>query len=87
MSAESTEAWLIILREHVAEVEEDTPEVFEKQRRLVKLLVERITAGRDEHGVTQVRITYRFRPPGDEGSGGEHAFVSGINNPSGCFAG
>jgi hypothetical protein len=67
-------------------VEEDTPEAFEKRRRLVKLLVERITAGRDEYGVTQVRKTYRFGPPSEAGSGEEGRFVSGINNPSGCFA-
>jgi hypothetical protein len=41
--AASTEAWLVSLRERIAEVEEDTREAFEKRRELVRLLVERIT--------------------------------------------
>jgi len=57
------EAWLLALRERVAEVEEDTEEAFEKRRQLVKWLVAGITAGRDEDGELDVRITYRFGPP------------------------
>ena len=67
--------------ERVAQVEEDTPKAFEKRRRLLKLLVDRIIAGRDEHGVTQVRITYRFGPPDDDSGGEEKEFVTGIKNP------
>jgi uncharacterized small protein (DUF1192 family) len=63
LAAKSTEAWLLTLRERIAEVEEDTEEAFEKRRQLVKLLVERIDVGRDEYGETQVHITYRFGPP------------------------
>jgi hypothetical protein len=63
LAAKSTEAWLLTLREHVAEVEEDTEEAFEKRRQLVKLLVARIDVGRDEYGDIQVHITYRFGPP------------------------
>jgi site-specific DNA recombinase len=78
--AETTAAWLITLRERIAEVEEDTEEAFRKRRQLVKLLVEGITAGKKE-GRTEVRITYRFDPPG-EAQDGEDAFVSGVQNSS-----
>jgi molybdopterin converting factor small subunit len=61
--AESTKAWLLTLRERLFEVEEDTEEAFEKRRQLVKLLVAGITAGKDEDGRPDVRITYRFGPP------------------------
>jgi site-specific DNA recombinase len=77
---ETTAAWLIILRERIAEVEEDTEEAFGKRRQLVKLLVEGITAGKKE-GRTEVRITYRFDPPG-EAQDGEEAFLSGVQNSS-----
>ena len=63
LAAKSTEAWLLTLRERVAEVEEDTEEAFEKRRHLVKLLVDRIDVDRDEYGDAQVLITYRFGPP------------------------
>jgi hypothetical protein len=63
LAAKSTEAWLLTLRERVAEVEEDTEEAFEKRRHLVKLLVDRIDVDRDECGDTQVYITYRFGRP------------------------
>jgi hypothetical protein len=78
--AESTEAWLLTLRERIAEVEEDTEEAFEKRRQLVKLLVAGITAGRDEDGQLDVRITYRFGPP--EPVDEEDMFVTGVQNPS-----
>jgi site-specific DNA recombinase len=61
--AESTEAWLLTLRERLSEVEEGAEEAFEKRRQLVKLLVAGITAGKDEDGRPDVRITYRFGPP------------------------
>ena len=44
-------------------MEQDTEEAFEKRRELVKLPVERITAGRNEDGRPKVVITYRFGPP------------------------
>jgi hypothetical protein len=60
---QDAEAWLLTLREHITEVEEDTEEAFEKRRQLVKLFVAGITARRDEDGHLDVRITYRFGPP------------------------
>ena len=78
--AETTAAWLITLRERIAEVEEDTEEAFRKRRQLVKLLVEGITAGKKE-GRSEVQITYRFDPPG-EVQDGEDAFLSGVQNGS-----
>jgi site-specific DNA recombinase len=64
LTAQTTEAWLLTLRERVEEVEEDTGEALEKRRELVKLLVEQIKVDRNEDGHTQVQITYRFgRPP------------------------
>ena len=75
---ETTAAWLIALKERIAEVEEDTEEAFRKRRQLVKLLVEGITAGKKE-GRTEVRITYRFDPPGDA-QDGEDAFMDGVQN-------
>ncbi len=43
--AASTHAWLMTLRERIAEVETDTKEAFAKRRQLVKLLVARIDRG------------------------------------------
>ena len=63
LAAKNTEAWLLTLRDRIAEVEEDTDEAFEKRRELAKLLVERIDVGRDENGRPRARITYRFGPP------------------------
>ena len=63
MVAESTEAWLVSLRENLSEVEQDTEEAFANRRTLVKLLVEWLTASRDEtNGDARVEITYRFGP-------------------------
>jgi hypothetical protein len=46
------------------EVEEDTPEGFEKRKQLVELLVAEVTVGKKpEDSRTEVRITYRFGPP------------------------
>jgi chromosome segregation ATPase len=61
--ADTTVAWLKVLRARAEEVEEDTPEAFIKRQRLVRLLVEGITLGRDEDGETTVEVTYRFGPP------------------------
>jgi hypothetical protein len=49
----------------VAIWEGDTPEAFERRRELVRLLVERITVGRDKNGDTRAEITYRFAPPSE----------------------
>ena len=89
--AKSTEAWLLRLREHIAEVEEDTGEAFAKRRQLVKLLVARIDLGRDQDTRPRARINYRFGPLGpptgtedawDEGD----VFVAGERNSSTILA-
>jgi hypothetical protein len=66
LTAQTTEAWLLTLRERIEEVEEDTGEALEKRRELVKLLVEQIKVNRNEDGHTQVQITYRFGPLPEE---------------------
>jgi hypothetical protein len=76
--AANAEAWLLTLRERLSEVEEDNEVAFEKRRTLVKLLVDGITAGRDEDGNIDVRITYRFGPP--EPAREEDVFVYGVEN-------
>jgi len=58
----------------LAEVEGDTPEAFQKRRELVQLLVEKITADRDEDGRARVNMTYRFGPPPED------PFVSSVGN-------
>ncbi len=60
--ADTTYAWLMMLRERVSEVEEDTPEAFYKRQQLVRLLVERVTLHREGRDTT-IEITYRFGPP------------------------
>jgi site-specific DNA recombinase len=62
--ADTTVAWLNMLRERAEEIEEDTPEAFHKRQHLVRLLVERITLNREGRDTT-VEITYRFGPPDD----------------------
>jgi hypothetical protein len=62
LTAQTTEAWLLTLRERIEEVEEDTGEALEKRRELV----EQIKVNRNEDGHTQVQITYRFGPPPEE---------------------
>jgi hypothetical protein len=81
---ESAHAWLVALRERIAEVEEDTEEVFQARRQLVKLLVQSITVGKKhEDGTIEVRITYRFGPPSSPPAeaGGELS-VAGFKNGS-----
>jgi hypothetical protein len=63
--AESAEAWLLTLRERMAEVEADTDEARRLRGELARLSVERIAIGRDEEGRTKVDITYRFGPPAE----------------------
>jgi site-specific DNA recombinase len=61
--ADTTVAWLNLLRERAEEIEEDTPEAFVKRQQLVRLLVDRIALHRGEGRKTTVMITYRFGPP------------------------
>ena len=63
LAAMNTEAWLVSLRKNLSEVERETEEAYFHRRELVKLLVEKITADRDEDGRAKVDITYRFGPP------------------------
>jgi site-specific DNA recombinase len=79
-AAKSTEAWLMSLRERIAEVEGDTETAFEKRRELVRLLVERITADRSEDGQARIEITYRFGPPSERSGEAdqEESFVGGV---------
>jgi hypothetical protein len=61
--ADTTEAYLMALRERADEIEEDTPEAILERQRLVRLPVERITLHKSEIGKTTVAVTYRFGPP------------------------
>ena len=82
--AEAAHAWLVALRERIADVEEDTEEAFRVRRQLVKLLVQSITLGkRREDGRIEVRITYRFGPssPSPAEAGGE-LVVPSVKNGS-----
>jgi hypothetical protein len=48
----------------VAVLRGDTPVAFEARRRLVKLLVQSISAGKPPNeGRTEIKITHRFGPP------------------------
>ena len=61
---DTTQTWLLSLGWRLAEVEEGTPEEFEKRKRLVGMLVESISLGkRQQDGRAEVQITYRFGPP------------------------
>jgi hypothetical protein len=61
--ARTTEAWLLTLRQNLADVEQDTEGAFGARRELAKLLVEGISVSRGEDGRPMVEITYRFGPP------------------------
>lgn len=77
--ADTTYAWLTVLRERVDEIEGDTPEAFTKRQQLVRLLVERIIVGRDHNEDTTVETTYRFGPP-DEPAVDNDRFVNDVQN-------
>ncbi len=81
---EATHAWLVALRERIAEVEEDTEEAYRARRHLVKPLVQSITVGKKhEDGGIEVRITYRFGPPSPPpAEAGGELFVAGLKNGS-----
>jgi hypothetical protein len=66
LAAEQTETWLRTLADNLAEVEGDSIEAFQKRRELVEILVEKITADRDEDGRARINVTYRFGPPPDD---------------------
>ncbi|HZC85282.1 MAG TPA: hypothetical protein VE194_12690, partial [Rubrobacter sp.] len=60
------------------EIEEDTPEVFDKRQQIVRLLVEGVTLGRDADGATTVEVNYRFGPP--DGTADIEGVVGGVRN-------
>ncbi len=66
LAAATTEAWLLTLRERLAEVEADTDEARRQRRELVELLVEKIIVTENADGGATVMITYRFGPPARE---------------------
>jgi hypothetical protein len=68
--ARNTKAWLLTLRKNLVEVEQDSDETFCKRRELVKLLIEKISAGRGEDGRLKVDVSYRFSPPEPSSSAG-----------------
>jgi hypothetical protein len=78
--ADTTVAWLNLLRERAEEIEEDTTEAFVKRQQLVRLLVERITLLRDEGRKTTVVITYRFGLPDDRAEVGASVVGSERNS-------
>ena len=80
LAAMNTEAWLVSLRKNLSEVERETEEAYLHRRELVKLLVEKITADRDEDGRAKVDITYRFGPP--EAPAGEVDSLVGVQSSS-----
>jgi hypothetical protein len=87
--ADTTEAWLRSLRERVEEVEGDSPEAFRARRRLVKLLVQSISAGkRPDDGRTEIQVTYRFGPPPTSEVSADQSSVGPFKNgrPSGTPA-
>jgi hypothetical protein len=60
---ETAHAWLLALRQRIAEVEKDTQDAFRVRRQLTRLLVAGITVGKTHESDTEVRVTYRFAPP------------------------
>src|SRR5829696_2533969 len=77
--ADTTHAWLATLRNRLAEVEEATPEAFEKRQQLVRLLVQGITLEKYE-GRNKVHVTYRFDPPREAGGDGGGSFAGDVHN-------
>jgi seryl-tRNA synthetase len=78
---DTTHAWLLSLGRRLDEIEEDTPEGFEKRKQLIGLLVKSISLGKcQQEGRAEVQITYRFGPPpaSDAESGG--SFMPGLKN-------
>jgi site-specific DNA recombinase len=82
--SDTTHAWLLALRRRLAEVEEDTPEGFEKRKQLVGQLVESISLGKSqqERGRAEVQATYRFGPPSVSASESDDLSMPGLKNGS-----
>ena len=77
----SSEVYL--LGRHLAEVEENTPEGFEKRKQLVGLLVESIYLGKSQQGGrVEVQITYRFGTPLAPDAGSDGLFAPHFKNGS-----
>ncbi len=84
--ADTTEAWQRALRERVEEVECDTPEAFRARRRLVKLLVQSIFAGkRPDDGRTEIQVMYRFGPPPTSEVGPDQSSVESLKKRQGVL--
>ncbi len=64
--AESTEVWLLTLRERLSEVEEDTEEAFEKRRQLVNLAVQE----------SVLSLTAQALPEGNSNSSSDSGYIS-----------
>jgi len=80
---DTTHAWLLSLGRGLGEVEEDTPEGFEKRNQLVGLLVASISLGKSqEEGRAEVQITYRFGPPLASDAESDDSFMPGLKNGS-----
>jgi hypothetical protein len=78
---DTTHAWLLSLRKRLDEVEEDTPEGFEKRKQLVGLLVESISLGKSkQEGRAEVQITYRFGPPPVSDTESDELSMPGFKN-------
>ena len=83
MLTHTTHAWLLSLGRRLDEVEEDTPEAFEKRKQLVRLLVESISLGKSQQeGRAEVQITYRFGPPPASDAEFDDSFMPGLKNGS-----
>ena len=81
---DTTHAWLLSLRQRLEEVEDDTPEGFEKRKQLVGLLVESISLGKSQQeGRAEVQITYRFGPlPASDAESEEDLSMPVVKNGS-----
>jgi hypothetical protein len=80
---DTTHAWLLSLGRRLGEVEEATPEGFEKRKQLVGLLVGSISLGKSqEGGRAEVQITYRFGPPPAPDAESDDSFMPGLKNGS-----
>src|SRR5215211_8904961 len=80
---DTTHAWLLSLRRRLEEVEDDTPEGFEKRKQLVRLLVESISLGKcQQEGQAEVQVTYSFGPPPASDTESDELSMPGLKNGS-----
>jgi hypothetical protein len=86
LTAATTEAWLLTLRQRLAEVEADTDEARRQRRELVELLVEEIRVAENGEGGATVTITYRFGPPAREQGEPSEEISHGQRNSKVCPA-